>query len=349
MARPRVFISSTHSDLKHARAVIGDFVSTLGFEPVLSENGGIVYGNDRALDESCYREVDGCDIFVLIVGKRYGSPASSESVAPVPDFSTPYLGITHAELQRARLRNLPTYVAIEKDVLAEYDFHQRNPERRDLVYRVESINVFRLIAEVFGDNTLPVLPFDRLEEIQTWLRSQWAGSYRELLGRRTELAQLSGLAAQVNELKEISATLKRYMEAVLKGANPQQSAVLIAEEDRRLDAVREQALRSNGWSEFMERAGVRFMDYRWSLQRATNADEFLRLLRQRGMAGSQEKLLRHMLTQPWTQRDINEARALLQCVPFNDLPLAESARETAASRKPTGGIARAAGTAPKRR
>ncbi|MDR9900981.1 DUF4062 domain-containing protein [Aetokthonos hydrillicola Thurmond2011] len=327
MARPRVFISSTHHDLKHVRAAVGDAVAALGFEPVLSENGGIAYASDRALDESCYREVDGCDLFVLIVGRRYGSQVSAEP--PVGDvaFQTHYSGITHAEFRRARLRNLPTYVAIDNDVYKEFEFFHNNQQRRDLVYQVESANVFRLIAEVLAQSNVPVLRFDRSDEIQAWLRAQWAGSYRDLLGRQSEFAQLAGLAAQVAELREISATLKRYLEAVLTAADPRQSATLIAEEDRRLDVLRDQSLRANAWSEFMERAGVRFADYRWSLQHAANVADFLRLLRQRGLTEPQARLVQHMLALSWAQRDINEARAVLQLTPFADLPAAGTARK----------------------
>lgn len=74
MARPRVFVSSTHYDLKHLRSSIENFIEQLGYEPVLSEKDSIAYLPDAPLDESCYREARNSDIFVLIVGGRYGSP-----------------------------------------------------------------------------------------------------------------------------------------------------------------------------------------------------------------------------------------------------------------------------------
>jgi hypothetical protein len=335
MARPRVFISSTHHDLKHVRMSLGDFVDALGFEPVLSENGGIAYAHDRALDESCYREVADADIFVLLIGKRYGAQASAEERLANPAFHATYTSITHREFERARLRNLPTYVAIDKDVLAEFEVYKLNAGRTDIAYRVDSANVFRLVADVLSQPSVPVLPFDRIEEIQSWLRAQWAGNYRDLLGRQTELAQLSGLAAQIGELKQISETLKKYMEAVLKGADPNQSARLIAEEDERLHALRlQEALRSNGWTQFMERTAVRFSDYHWSLEHATTATDFVRLLRQRGLSESKERLVRHMLAMSWAQRDINEARSLLLQPAFDDFA------QAVAVAKPAGGTKR---------
>jgi Domain of unknown function (DUF4062) len=76
MSKPRVFVSSTYFDLKHVRSSLETFITTLGFDVVLSEKGRIAYSPDMPLDESCYREAQAADILVLIIGGRYGSEAS---------------------------------------------------------------------------------------------------------------------------------------------------------------------------------------------------------------------------------------------------------------------------------
>jgi len=80
MSKPRVFISSTYYDLKHIRAALENFIESLGFEAILSEKGDIAYSPDKPLDESCYREVSNSDIFILIIGGRYGSASSAQKV-----------------------------------------------------------------------------------------------------------------------------------------------------------------------------------------------------------------------------------------------------------------------------
>src|SRR4051812_29987225 len=106
MARPRVFISSTYYDLKYIRASLELFIESLGFDPVLSEKGDIAYTSDRPLDESCYREVEGSDIFILIVGGRYGSEISSGSKKP-KTFFVRYESITRKEYDSAAEKDVP--------------------------------------------------------------------------------------------------------------------------------------------------------------------------------------------------------------------------------------------------
>ena len=76
MAKPRIFVSSTYYDLKHLRSSLEDFIESLGYEPILSEKGDISFTPDTPLDDSCYREARNADIFILIIGGRYGTEAT---------------------------------------------------------------------------------------------------------------------------------------------------------------------------------------------------------------------------------------------------------------------------------
>ena len=78
-----------------------NFVERLGYEAVLSEKGRIAYDPDIPLDVSCYRESESCDIFVLIIGGRYGSAASDEDIASQPEFYERYQSITKKEYDAA--------------------------------------------------------------------------------------------------------------------------------------------------------------------------------------------------------------------------------------------------------
>src|SRR6476661_774651 len=101
MAKPRIFISSTHFDLKHIRSSLDLFIDSLGFESILSEKGDIAYSPDLPLDESCYREVESIDIFVLLIGGRYGSEVSSTHEFDASNFMVRYESITKKEYETA--------------------------------------------------------------------------------------------------------------------------------------------------------------------------------------------------------------------------------------------------------
>jgi hypothetical protein len=142
MAKPRVFVSSTFYDLKHVRSSLDLFIESLGFDPILSEKGDIAFTPDAPLDESCYREAANADIFVLIVGGRYGSEATGKQKKPNREFFERYESITKKEYQSAVDRDIPIYVLVESNVYSEYQTYLRNKDNRDISYaHVDSVNV----------------------------------------------------------------------------------------------------------------------------------------------------------------------------------------------------------------
>jgi hypothetical protein len=236
LARPRVFISSSYYDLKYVRASLDLFITTLGFESVLSENGDIAYVSERPLDESCYSEAGEVDLFVLIVGGRYGSPTSDQNRDIPHDFFSRYDSITRGEYETAAAREVPIYVLIENAVYAEYQTFRRNRDNLSIEYaHVESVNVFHLIDHIMAQpQNNPIQTFERASDIESWLRDQWAGLFREMLQRRNSERQLTTLREQVGELRDVNQTLKTYLEVLVKGIVPDQSSNLISSEDTRL-------------------------------------------------------------------------------------------------------------------
>jgi hypothetical protein len=167
----------------------------LGYEPVLSENGMVAYSPDAAPVDSCYREAGSADIFVVIIGGRYGSSTDREARGQ-REFYKRYESATRLEYETALASNVPTYIVVDRDVYSEFETFQKNRKSKRTKYAfVDSVNIFYFIEAILaqrGNN--PLYKFSEVSEIENWLRKQWAGLFKLYLVDRSSQKKLDALS-----------------------------------------------------------------------------------------------------------------------------------------------------------
>ena len=323
MAKPRVFVSSTYYDLKHIRASLENFIESLGFEAVLFERGDIAFTPDAALDQSCYREVGTADIFVLVIGNRYGSAASSEEKKPERDFFEKYNSITKEEYAAAIARDIPVYILVEAAVHSEYQTYRRNRDKTDIAYaHVDSVNIFKLLDAIFAQQTNnPVHTFERFADIEGWLREQWAGRFREFLHQQSEQKQLSALSDQVAALKEANKTLAKYLEVIVTIVSPENATELIEDQQRRL--AEQESLLVVAESEFLRTVtGIHIApsDVLHALRTSESYASFVEALCDLAPHNFARELIKANSQRSFAPTQVNAVRLRIGKPPFPDIP-----------------------------
>lgn len=239
MAKPRIFISSTYYDLKHIRSNIEFFIENMGYEAVLSEKGAIAYNPDNPLDESCYKEAQNSNIFVLIIGGRYGSAISDQKGKVSDSFYERYESVTKNEFEAANKKDIPCYILVEKSVFSEYETFKRNRKNEDIEYaHVDSVNIFHFLDHVIKlPKNNPIHQFEKHQEIEIWLKAQWAGLFRELILDKSQHKEIKSLTSQVDTLSNLNKTLKNYLEDIISkiSKDGDGGATIIKKEQERIE------------------------------------------------------------------------------------------------------------------
>jgi hypothetical protein len=198
VAVPRVFISSTFYDLRHIREALRNFVATLGFVPVLSEEGAVFYDPNVDAADACLTEVGSCQLYVLIIGGRYGSEHLQGD------------SVTRAEYHAAVKRKIPTFTLVEAGTLADYRLYEHNKHAQSevdadrIAYpNADDIRIFEFISEV-GEALVnnAFVPFNHYDDIERYLRKQWAGMFNAMLQDRAEQERVVSTLEVVESISE---------------------------------------------------------------------------------------------------------------------------------------------------
>lgn len=180
MARPQVFISSTYFDLKSIRDDIARFLRDLGYDSIRHEVGTIPYSRNDKLENSCYKEIENCDILVCMIGGRFGSSSSTSTGS-----------ITQNELKTAYEQGKQVFIFIDRSVHTEWNFYQNNKHIKEVKYT--SVNDKRVFDFIDEASQLPIgnplFAFDTSNDVVNILREQLAGLFKRFLLEQTLVQQ----------------------------------------------------------------------------------------------------------------------------------------------------------------
>lgn len=325
MAVPRVFVSSTYYDLKHMRASLQKFIESVGFEAILFERGDIAYQSFQPLDQSCYRDAATADIFVLIVGGRYGSAASGETVNHTEEFYAKYNSVTREEYESAIREKVPVYTAVQRDVYAEYQTFKKNRDSTNVRYaHVDNVSVFNFLDAISGlPNNNPIFTFDKPADLESWLLLQWAGLFGDMLREKSQRVRADMLSQQISSLATHNETLKNYLEALIKRVDSKGADAVIEREEKRLivEGART-GFRQNQFVKWaQERAKLSTDQIEAAIRESETVDALLRRMHaalvERGFMFHADMVERWMTQpHPGLVEDMNAARATLTLAPF---------------------------------
>ncbi|WP_082378952.1 DUF4062 domain-containing protein [Marinagarivorans algicola] len=229
MASPRVFISSTCFDLAEVRDSLTSFCESFGFEVVMSDRGDVFYHPDLHTHESCVSEISNCQLFILIIGGRFGGKYKID----------PSKSITNAEYVAAKDGNIPIFSFVKEDVLADHHVYQKNKgkefsaniEYPSMEKQEYAENIFNFVDQVRNlsvNNGFFAFKFAR--DLHDNLRKQWAGMFFDFLSQRSVSNQLRSTNDSVASLSIASKKIEELIKSIYRqvdevGANDSISVI----------------------------------------------------------------------------------------------------------------------------
>lgn len=217
----QVFVSSTYSDLKEERQAAVEAILTAGHIPAGME---LFSAGDESQLEIIYRWIDESDIYMLLLGGRYGS-------------IEPKSGISYTELEYkyAIERKKPCFALIMSDDYLDQKIQEERKGALELAnpHKYEDFKklVMSKISKFFGNkDRLQFAILQSILDIQSrhllsgWVRSTEAVDATRVLNQISELNEKnSELEAEINKLR---ASMQKSPQEILKELSQEQRVLI---------------------------------------------------------------------------------------------------------------------------
>lgn len=200
MAKLNIFVSSTCYDLSQIRDDIKQCILALGHNPILSELKEFPIDPNLSNSENCINAVKNeADIFVLLIGNKYGSVLESGK------------SITNTEFITAVEKRIPIYTFALKQMTTILPLWEQNPDM-DLSSIVDNKKVFEFLADVRKKSGLWNFEFEKAQDVTEILKSQLSNLFCETLKVRRRIESL-------DKKEYISKVSSRALDILIKKEN----------------------------------------------------------------------------------------------------------------------------------
>lgn len=220
MAIPKVFISSTCYDLMQIRDTLFEFVKSYYYEPILSEKGDVFFHPDLHTHESCINELENCQLFILIIGGRFGGNYKMNLNKSV----------TNAEYEAARIKKIPVFTFIKREVYEDHRVYQKNKNNASLIKQINfpsiekqeyAVKIFEFIDRVrLAETNNSYSSFEYVNQIKDYLGKQWAGLMYDFLNNRLKNNDQKIVNQTLDNLTLINRKTEELVESIYKQLNP---------------------------------------------------------------------------------------------------------------------------------
>jgi len=190
-----IFISSTCYDLSQIRQDLSEAIKRWGHKPLMSESISFPVNPSLSNEDNCIRTVrDEADIFVLIIGSRYGSKFESGK------------SITNIEYQTAVEKGIPIYTFTLKQMVSIFPIWFKNPDA-DFSDVVDDNKIFDFINDVRVKSNKWNYPFENANDIINTLREQLSILFKQTLKTQQRYDKVNIPSIQ----EKVSAAAYRYL------------------------------------------------------------------------------------------------------------------------------------------
>ncbi len=178
----------------------------MGYEPVLSEDGDVFFDPSSHTHDSCLNEVENAQIFILIIGGRYGGRYEKTEDS-----------ITNKEYRTAVKKRIPVFTLVERSVYNEHFVYQKNKDNAEVIDKikfpsVDSLKIFEFINEVRSAEVNNAFSsFSDFSDIEDYLKKQWAGMLYNFLQKESEHNRIEKMFDQLSQINRNTEKLSKLI------------------------------------------------------------------------------------------------------------------------------------------